>query len=406
MTIAAIETAVATAPVLQLVYREGLGSVFEAMVLTPWMRMSAMGVETDLLNFTPVGELVRSKPRQRWNQRISSIDPQHIKRFHRLVSPPARARQLWSDYGTLQRWMGRRFNRTDAVLLHSRGPHAADLAIRVRTHWPRAKVIFDMRGLVHAERLYETGVDDPYLAELENRAAREADAVICVSNTMANYASRTYEIDSDDITVIPCCVDTAGPDPRRHWHPIRERLGLAGRFVVAYCGGSQRWQLPLESAELFREIRKHRPDAHYLALVSDPVKLNEILDQARMPASLRTVLSVPHNEVAHYLAAADVGLLLREQHLINSVASPVKFGQFLASSLPVIISPGVGDFSELVEEEGVGLVLNEQTNLAGWLDMLAKHESEIRSRCRHVARTWLSMDLQVDELMSLYARLT
>jgi glycosyltransferase involved in cell wall biosynthesis len=265
-----------------------------------------------------------------------------------------------------------------------------------------------MRGLVHAEQLYENRSTGKGLFDLERRAAQQADAMICVSNAMADYAATTFDNYRDAITVIPCCVETSGPDPRVQRDLIREQLGLRGKFVVAYCGGLQRWQLPLESAKLFKRIRWMQPSTYLLALTSDPIKMRNILSDAGVPQDQATVLNVPHSGVSHYLAAADLGLLLRERHLINAVASPVKFGEFMASSVPVIISDGVGDFSDLVRTEGLGIVLgnlNDLSQLTGWFDRWPIEQYGIRARCRELACIRLSLDWQMVELLKLYDQL-
>jgi hypothetical protein len=58
------------------------------------------------------------------------------------------------------------------------------------------------------------------------------------------------------------------------------------------------------------------------------------------------VLSRPHEQVVDHLCAGDVGLLLRERHPMNEVAAPGKFGEYVLSGLPTVMTDGIGDFSE------------------------------------------------------------
>jgi hypothetical protein len=53
---------------------------------------------------------------------------------------------------------------------------------------------------------------------------------------------------------------------------------------------------------------------------------------------------------------------------VNEVASPVKFGEYLASGLPVVMSAGIGDYSELVRRKKVGVILKGRPASApgGW----------------------------------------
>jgi len=59
------------------------------------------------------------------------------------------------------------------------------------------------------------------------------------------------------------------------------------------------------------------------------------------------------------MSIADYGFLLRERSLANAVAAPTKFAEYLAAGLKVLISPGVGDYSDLVEKHALGHVIDE-----------------------------------------------
>ena len=62
------------------------------------------------------------------------------------------------------------------------------------------------------------------------------------------------------------------------------------------------------------------------------------------------------NDVPKYLLTADYGLLLREETITNQVASPVKFAEYIACGLKVIISDHLGDYSKFVETFDYGIL--------------------------------------------------
>ena len=55
--------------------------------------------------------------------------------------------------------------------------------------------------------------------------------------------------------------------------------------------------------------------------------------------------------------ASDFGILLRENRLVNNVASPTKFAEYIMAGLKVIISENVGDYSEIVTKNNYGFVV-------------------------------------------------
>ncbi|HVT88209.1 MAG TPA: glycosyltransferase [Tepidisphaeraceae bacterium] len=395
-------------PVLHVVYREGLGSVFEPMVVSPVTRLVRAGFPARIAVFCPIGEMVRPRLRKRWQGIERNIAVELDGSVHRLPSPPSRAMNAWNEAAYFQRWFDWHYPKPNSpVLLHCRGSHATHLGLGVRRNRD-VKVIYDMRGVEHAEQLYVRNdlKSANNLEDLEATAARSSDAVICVSNRMKEFACGRYGIDAGKIAVAPCCVDMSAPDPMLARNANRLKLGITERFVVAYCGGAHSWQLPRQSTELFLKIQSAIPRAHYLVLTPAVEQLKHILQQLNVRSSDATVMNVPHDQVATHLAAADVGLLIRERSLINEVAAPVKFGEYLRSSLPVIISEGVGDYSQLVRSEQLGFVLDDHRDPSAFLTDYVANPIAWRDRCRRAAHEHLSSDLLVNSWMDLYRQLS
>jgi hypothetical protein len=67
---------------------------------------------------------------------------------------------------------------------------------------------------------------------------------------------------------------------------------------------------------------------------------------------------VKPDRVRGTMEVADYGLLVRERSTTNRVAAPTKFAEYLAAGLRVLISPEVGDYSELVQVHDLGIVCN------------------------------------------------
>ena len=104
-----------------------------------------------------------------------------------------------------------------------------------------------------------------------------------------------------------------------------------------------------------------------------------------------------HDEVARWAAAADAGLLLRESNIINRVASPTKFAEYLSVGIPVLITDSLADFARIVEEDQVGRVVASDaapgdvaSSLASMLSASADEATETRLRCRASANSRLS----------------
>ena len=69
-------------------------------------------------------------------------------------------------------------------------------------------------------------------------------------------------------------------------------------------------------------------------------------------------------EVGSLMIVADYGILIREESVTNQVASPVKFAEYLACGLQVLISEGIGDFTDFVKQQNCGYLFNENIKIA------------------------------------------
>lgn len=380
------------------------------------------GWNPNLLVFSPIGQILRPRLASQWQERHGALERLGLKAC-RLPSPPSRFPQLWSEGPSLRWWLRCRLGRDPQAVLHCRGHAATLLALDAREASPGLKVVFDCRGIEGEEYAYVrgyTGITEApehiacqarLIDTSERRAAHGADRIICVSDAMRREVSKRWRVPPDKISVLPCCTDTSSAlEAYRNRDSLRQELGLSGRLVVAYCGSLERWQMPEACLAWFNCIREIRTDAHFLAVTTHPERIINFANAAGIPESRRTVISVPQAEVALYLAAADCGLLIREPSLVNRVASPVKFAEYLAAGVPLLISDNVGDYSGVIRTFKLGAVLPEscsgEPGRKQVRDFLARMESEgrtgIASRCAKYAAEHLEWARMCDRLDWVY----
>jgi glycosyltransferase involved in cell wall biosynthesis len=135
----------------------------------------------------------------------------------------------------------------------------------------------------------------------------------------------------------------------------RLQLGLEGKLVFAYAGTIAPYQ-HIEDGLLpfFRAAVNVSPTAHLVCLTNEVGKMNALIRSASIPESRVTLLKVPQRDVAEYLCAADAGILLRAPTRLTRLSLPVKFAEYLASGLPVVVSR-IGEWlEERVSRRGIG----------------------------------------------------
>ena len=269
----------------------------------------------------------------------------------------------------------------------------------------RTRLVLDHRGLLSEEyalqgKIARRGPVHRLLRRLERWAIRRADAIACVSERLRQRTLRWQPAAAGKVVVIPCCYD---PGTARRDEGAIERLrgelalDPVRDFVLAYAGSLSAWNRPEAILAAFRAFRAVRSRTRLLLLTGD------------LPAAHATfgnekdvlIRAVPHREIQHYLACADLGLLIRDRSPVNRVASPVKFAEYLACGVPVLVSPGVGDCSDIVRREHVGYVLEPGLALARVVSEILAHRTDFRKRCQEVA----ARHFDGDRYALLYTRL-
>ena len=226
----------------------------------------------------------------------------------------------------------------------------------------RTRLILDYRGVLSEEfalqgKIVRRGRGARFLRGLEGWALRRADGVLCVSARLRRRTRGWRREAARKLVVIPCCyhphitqTDDAAVER------VREELGLDPTGLRSGVAGSLSvWNRPEAVLAAHRGFRAIQERTRLLLLTGN---LSEAQAMFGRKAGVM-IRSVPHGEIQHYLALADLGLLLRERSPVNRVASPVKFAEYLACGVPVLVSPGVGDCPEIVRRERVGYVFGE-----------------------------------------------
>lgn len=260
------------------------------------------------------------------------------------------------------------------IVIHSRGQTSALVASWLKKLYGKTRPVLDMRGEEGAEFLFlakQRGLDledrrvrrrYQVLKAREKQVIEMADHILCVSKAFKRHLQNQYPIPDGKIDVIPCSADPAlfFYDKNRR-QQTRKELGLEDKLVVVYSGSIRAWQLPDKVVKVFTSLRQTAENLHLLILTPVP-ELAEKHLKGRIAKDHYTVLSVDHTHVAKYLMAADLGLLLREKHLLNQVASPTKFAEYLMCGLPVMLTSGIGDTAEVIAKHKAGILIEDLEN--------------------------------------------
>lgn len=207
---------------------------------------------------------------------------------------------------------------------------------------PKAKLIFDCHGAVAEEAEYQgrSESDVKAIKKMERNSTQKVDYIICQSSVMKQYIHDEYGVDEKRISVYRCGVDTSLFKINDKREEVRKHLGIAvDEILFVYSGGIDKWQRVGDSIDIFMKYHKVNPKSKFLILTMQEDRLKDVfLSKGIVDDGTYIVTSLPFQQVPDYLNACDVAFLLRDNHMMNAVASPTKLAEYMACGLPVITS--------------------------------------------------------------------
>jgi glycosyltransferase involved in cell wall biosynthesis len=263
--------------------------------------------------------------------------------------------------------------------------------------WKKQAVYLDYHGVVPEEvrdrRRFPSGSILYFLLKrLERHVLERAKGIVCVSHPFREYLETKLSVPPERIRVEQNLIPEGFAPRAESREYYRKLYGLEEKFVFVYSGSLMPHQCPGAIAGLFKGVRERIPDAYLVILTLDQRGLRRFLDSHRPFHGAVTYMRLEHDDMPQYLAAGDLALLLREEHLINTVASPTKFPEYLACGLPVVVSKGATGAAEFVEKMDVGVVIDLDDLEGGINRVVAFAESyrhdraPVSERCRKAAR--------------------
>jgi glycosyltransferase involved in cell wall biosynthesis len=281
----------------------------------------------------------------------------------------------------------------------------ANLAALIAKKIFRKRVIFDPRGLFIEEKirsgLWQRNRFRFWVYKyIEDSILRQADAVIAFSPLHRKYLVSTYgQRIGQKVMFIPNCVDL---DKYRRKH---RNDRFAGKIALVYIGGASYWHMVDEMIFFFKSLKQKVPAFFMYLTYEGRHSIAAKFAKSELQPEDYCVASVPPERVAQYLTSADVGIALIEPSLAKRVCAPIKFVEYLAAGLPVVINPGIGETEEIVKRYRVGIIYKRrkiQGNVAALLSMLG--EKDIRSRCRKVIEQHYALEVATKGLLNTYQR--
>ncbi len=261
------------------------------------------------------------------------------------------------------------------IVLHTRKQNDELLFFIKKVFGERVKIIFEVEGDFKSEADYlkvnPSPFDDygSYLSGVESNLSSTAlrlsklDALIVHTNALLDVLSKNHQ--DCDLKSKKKLVMPTGFDGSKFFFDqelrgrFRKSIEVEDNFVFVYSGNIfYSWQNIQSTIRLFNRFPSDflgkRKKLLLLIKKSDLRIARHFLDKEGVNPKDYILKSVEHGDVNSYLNAADVGLILRSEHVMNKVCAPGKLGEYLGAGLFVVATPFIGLYSEKMNEKGLG----------------------------------------------------
>jgi glycosyltransferase involved in cell wall biosynthesis len=308
--------------------------------------------------------------------------------------------------GILAVWMTQR-HRIRIVHVRSYVPALMALAACRSSN---AKLLFDIRGFWVDERvdgglwprngwLYRTA------KRVEKVLFKSADHIVTLTHASAKeiaafpYLSRFVP----PISVIPTCADL-------------DRFCIGDThsddtFVLGYLGTVGSWYLFDETLRCFQALREIMPNARMLIVNrSEHELIRNSIARAGIDPLLVDIQATDHSDAARLVRRMSAGTAMIKPAYSKLASAPTKLAEYLGCGVPCVANAGVGDMEEILNSEGVGIVLRDfsQQSLIDGMNKLVRlvQNPATARRCRETARRLFSLETGADQYREIYERLS
>lgn len=221
----------------------------------------------------------------------------------------------------------------------------------------KVPIYHDFRGSVFAESYLRNGsiIRAFILLILEGYVYLTADYISTVSESYSKLLKKMFIIHRK-INVIPCCIDNNNIK-------INNNVINGNKFV--YVGGASKYQNITLMIVLLNKLSKERKVE--LTIVSNQVEeIKKQLYSIHKVDFNISYVSLKHEDVNKYIMQFDFGFILRDNLLLNKVASPIKLLEYSSSGVIPIITPYVGDYSQIMINKKIAINYNGELT---WKDI-------------------------------------
>ncbi len=235
---------------------------------------------------------------------------------------------------------------------------------------------------------------------LEKRAARFASVVASGTRFMQERVKKIWNSPAEFVQIATVANDQKfvfDPELRKE---VRADLGLSSdRSVLFYPGKFEGLYYGDETAWMFVWLLRENPELFFLIVTPhDDEEVHARFDRAGVPREAYAIRHSDYADIHRYFFAADFAVIAVPPGPSKKFISNIKVGEYLCSGLPYLITRGVSEDYLFAEENDVGVVVDDFTEVEikeAWpkiQDYLTRDPEALRKHCREKGLSYRGFD--------------
>tara|TARA_B110000014_G_scaffold264313_1_gene264887 strand:+ start:7780 stop:8985 length:1206 start_codon:yes stop_codon:yes gene_type:complete len=189
-----------------------------------------------------------------------------------------------------------------------------------------------------------------------------------------------------------------------------EESSLNKPFTLGHVGSVTLWYAFEEALVCYQMLQKIDPSARFFILNKGQHDLiQKKLDDLDIDQKNVTLIEASQDEVANFMQQMDAGIFFIKPFYSKISSAPTKLGEFLGSGVPCLGNHGIGDMTDILEANNVGVSIkdfNRESLQKGLQEIMQlSKEPDIKRRCRKVAEENFSLERGVQSYQQIYNHL-
>jgi len=247
---------------------------------------------------------------------------------------------------------------------------------------------FMMFGSLWRKKLWEI---------FESFTLRKAALNIFVSQSMQRHYLKKYQYNDNNYFVMPCYNQQLNQLAFEH----RQKYSVPS-FV--YAGSLAKWQCVDQALITFKGVQDKIPKARITLLTNEKEQAETLFGKYDIRNGI--VKYCPLNELQKELEQYKYGFLIREDHVVNNVATPTKMNSYLSAGIIPVYTNVIDSFEEHLRLEGYAVKF-DYGNIEDAVNQILKLENrhintaDILNQYKKVFELYYNDDEYVESLKSI-----